>query len=117
MAALERIERGIVAVLAVSLAAGIGIAEWRRPRALTPVRIEKFSVDTARPASVAYKVDINSSDAEALALLKGVGPVLAQRIVDYRSSNGLFIAPEDIMKVRGVGPALYGRIKEDIRTE
>ena len=44
-------------------------------------------------------VNINTADVEGLKKLKGIGPAMAQRIIDYREANGSFQAPEDIMQV------------------
>ena len=51
---------------------------------------------------------------EELKKLKGIGPAMAQRIVDYREANGSFQAPEDIMQVKGIGKAKYAKLKEQI---
>jgi competence protein ComEA len=55
-------------------------------------------------------VDLNRADAHRLADLPGVGPALAARIVDYRREHGPFRSPDDLDKVKGVGPALLQRI-------
>jgi len=48
------------------------------------------------------KVNINTADKEQLMTLKFIGDALAQKIIEYRQDNP-FQAPEDIMKVKGVG--------------
>jgi competence protein ComEA len=48
------------------------------------------------------KVNINTADKEQLMSLKYIGDALAQKIIEYRKDNP-FNAPEDIMKVKGVG--------------
>ena len=59
-------------------------------------------------------LDVNSASAEELAGLPGIGEVLAQRIVDYRTANGPFEAVEDLLSVSGIGEKrlteLEGRI-------
>lgn len=59
-------------------------------------------------------LDINTASAEELAGLPGIGEVLAQRIVDYRTANGPFEAVEDLLSVSGIGEKrlaeLEGRI-------
>ncbi len=54
-------------------------------------------------ASSRGKVNLNSASAEELAGLPRVGPVLAQRIVEYRQQHGRFASPEDLDAVPGVG--------------
>jgi hypothetical protein len=64
----------------------------------------------AEPAGPAT-VDLNRADSIALDALPGIGPVLASRILAHRRLNGPFRAPEELMGVRGVGPALYGKLE------
>jgi len=49
------------------------------------------------------KVDINTASAKSLQALPGIGPTIAQRIVDYRRAHGPFKSVEDLKKVRGIG--------------
>ena len=49
------------------------------------------------------KVNINTADAAHLSLLPGVGEVIAQRIIDYRSEHGNYSSLEDLLFVEGIG--------------
>jgi len=60
------------------------------------------------------KIDINRAEAWLLEALPGIGEVLAQRIVDYRSQNGPFRTIEDLLKVKGIGPATFAKIRDYI---
>ncbi len=60
------------------------------------------------------KININTATAAQLDTLQGIGPVLAQRIVDFREREGRFERIEDIMKVSGIGPKVYENIKDSI---
>jgi competence protein ComEA len=60
------------------------------------------------------KIDINRAETWLLEALPGIGEVLAQRIVDYRSENGPFRRIEDLLKVSGIGPATFEQIKDYI---
>ena len=63
----------------------------------------------------ASPVNINSADAEQIAeALSGIGLVKAQAIVDYRTSNGLFSSPDQIIMVRGIGDSTFEKNKVDI---
>lgn len=50
------------------------------------------------------KININQASVQEIATLKGIGMSYAERIVQYRKDNGPFQSPEDIVKVRGIGP-------------
>ena len=57
-------------------------------------------------------VDINTASAEQLSeSLQGVGPSKAAAIVAYREQNGPFRGPEDLTKVKGIGPSLLEKNK------
>ena len=60
------------------------------------------------------KIDINRAEPWLLEALPGIGEVLAQRIVDYRSENGPFRRIEDLLQVSGVGEATFENIKDFI---
>ncbi len=63
--------------------------------------------DSATPGLI----DLNSAGAAELESLPGVGPAIAQRIIDWRETNGQFTSTEELMEVSGIGPATY----EDLR--
>lgn len=48
-------------------------------------------------------VNINTADSDQLQMLPRVGPSLAQRIVDFRETNGLFEKTDELVSVRGIG--------------
>lgn len=60
------------------------------------------------------KVNINSANQTELETLPGIGPSLAQRIIEYRKQNGKFQKIEDIQNVKGIGNSKYSNIKEFI---
>ena len=58
------------------------------------------------------KIDINAAGAQDLQRLPGIGPVLAQRIVDWREENGDFMIVEDLLAVEGIGAAKLDEIRD-----
>lgn len=65
--------------------------------------------DRGSPAT--QLIDINRATANELERLPGVGPSTAKAIVDHRSRNGPFGSVDDLLKVRGIGPAKLGEIR------
>lgn len=61
-------------------------------------------------ASNSSKVNINYAGITELDAIPGIGPALAQRIIDYRMQNGLFSSPEEIQNVSGIGPKTYEKM-------
>ena len=56
-------------------------------------------------------VNINTATLEELESLPEIGPVIAQRILDYRTTNGPFTTLEAIQNVDGIGPVTFEQIK------
>lgn len=60
------------------------------------------------------KVNINTANLDELDSLPGIGPALAQRIIDYREQNGNFQSIEDLQNVKGIGDSKFSDIKDNI---
>jgi comEA protein len=60
-------------------------------------------------------VDLNTADASALDSLPGVGPVLAQRILDWRTQHGRFSSVDEVGEVSGIGDKLLAQIRPKVR--
>jgi len=59
-------------------------------------------------------VDVNRASAEELTALKGIGPVLARNIVDYRLKNGRFHSVDDLLHVRGIGRKKLEQFRDSV---
>ncbi|MBI5568263.1 MAG: helix-hairpin-helix domain-containing protein [Chloroflexi bacterium] len=65
-------------------------------------------------ATLSAPININTANVEELDLLPGIGPSIAQAIIDYRTQNGPFKTIDDINAVKGIGDALFAKIKDSI---
>jgi len=63
------------------------------------------------PDSPSGRLDVNRASLEELQTLPGIGPALAGRILQSRADDGPFRSPEDLLRVRGIGPATLERIR------
>lgn len=80
-----------------------------------PAKASKAGQGTSQVRSAqTVPVNLNQASLEELESIKGVGPALAERIIAYRNENGKFKTAEDLMNVKGIGQAKFGRIKEQV---
>jgi len=129
----------LLILLALTLLVGLGVREWRAGFPDAALRLERFDRDepptplmgetppapTARPAPARVvppppaapepapikPLDVNRAAAAELAALPGVGPGLAQRIVEERERRGRFDSPEALRYVLGMGPKKLAAIR------
>ena len=64
--------------------------------------------------SATGSVNLNTADLNALDSLPGVGPVLAQRIVDWRTEHGRFTSVEELGEVSGIGDKLLSQLRPKV---
>jgi competence protein ComEA len=78
-------------------------------------------VSSSEPAATGQvavaKININTASREELMELKGVGPAYADRIIEYRKTLGPFQRPEDIMKIKGIGEKTWEANQDVITVE
>ena len=70
----------------------------------------RTSAAASETSTVAFPLELNAASAEELGQLPGIGPVLAERIVSYRSQIGCFQNREQLLDVEGIGTATYAAI-------
>ncbi len=77
-----------------------------------PTPAEEPTVEDSVDAS--GLVDINRATIEQLDALPGIGPAKARAIVEYREANGPFATTEALTNVKGIGPAIFEKIRASI---
>jgi DNA uptake protein ComE-like DNA-binding protein len=105
-----------VVVMSVS-ALVLGVISFARHLSTPSPTLPAFQITVGDNESVftgVFTLDPNTAPIDSLELLPGIGPVLAQRIVDYRSHQR-FEETVDITEVRGIGPRLYERLRPYLR--
>jgi competence protein ComEA len=79
-----------------------------------PVSNEHSATTGTTKTKVGNKVNINHADKSELDTLPGVGPALAERIIEYRQTNGSFTSIDELKNVPGVGSSKFEKMKEKI---
>ncbi|MEN6448897.1 MAG: helix-hairpin-helix domain-containing protein [Thermoguttaceae bacterium] len=108
---LRRADQAAVAAL-VSVAM-LAVAGWWAVHG--GWRGKLLEIDQAEPLTARFEVDLNKADWPELMQLPGVGETLAHRIVDSRQVSGPFRDPEDLRRVRGIGPKKLEAIRPYLR--
>ena len=70
---------------------------------------------SAGAGSAGGLIDLNTADVSALDSLPGVGPVIAQRILDWRTQHGRFSSVDELGEVSGIGDKLMAQIRPKVR--
>ncbi len=105
-------KKGVV-IVCLLLALVFGYDIWRaNTGTFTVIRRS----DYVEPLPDDGMININTADEEQLQELKGIGPSLAKRIVEYRQTTP-FTSIEDILNVNGIGESKFEDIKDSIKIE
>lgn len=75
---------------------------------------ESGAATTPGAGSSSELVNINTASAAELQTLSGIGPSMAQSIIDERTKNGAFASVDDLMRVSGIGEKKFAKIKDCI---
>lgn len=121
---LEKAERIVVIILLVALSAGLAVTIYSKLNSAIKVKMGSFDIEKQMESDrheeigkIFDKVNINQASPADLEKLKGVGKVLAGRIVEYRLSKGRFSSVDGIKDVKGIGEELFNKIKDEISVE
>lgn len=97
-------------LLAVALVLGlihwIRLSNWGR-EPIEIIRHESFQAE--------YRVDINKASWVEFAQLNGIGPILAQRIIESRKQDGPFVSINDLQRVNGIGPKKVEKMRPNLK--
>lgn len=81
--------------------------------AVESAKPDTIIADTSKTeSSESILININKAGSEELQQLPGVGPAYANRIVEWREKNGNFTSKEQLLEVRGIGPARLDAIRD-----
>jgi len=124
-------ERRAVLFLSGVLLVG-GVVRWTRSPAVPPpaaavapeikgddvfrqAALARRAAAQARPLDSTETIDVDTASEAAIERLPGVGPALAQRIVQDRQANGPFGSLDGLDQVSGIGPAMLARLTPHVR--
>jgi comEA protein len=100
---------GVITCLTISYSLKVGC------QIISPAAAEVEKLDFAEEKISQSKIiNINTATRYELTKLSGIGPKLAQRIIEYREIHGPFASCDDIKKVKGIGEKKYQAIAERI---
>jgi competence protein ComEA len=108
------------AALLVCVIALVALARSEVQPDVTAVAARRAARPAPTAAAVAQlrtgqSIDLNRAQAGDLQLLPGIGPKLAQRIVDERTRRGAFTSVSELRAVSGVGAVKFARIQPFVR--
>lgn len=103
---------------------GLALAALAAQRAVPPLATPVAVFPEARAAKSelralrdGQRLDVNRAGVDELTLIPGIGPKLAERIVEERARRGRFERLEDLRAVRGLGPKVWLRVEPFVRVQ
>lgn len=112
MTNFTREEKIVLVFLLACFLIGSGVSYLRKEGIVMPAQVKSESGKTAHVSE--DPVNINTAGFTELIKLKGIGGKTALNIIDHREASGPFFCKEDLMKVRGIGPAKLKAIESRI---
>jgi competence protein ComEA len=100
-------------IVAIVLAGLVGMAAWYVGQGGLSGGLVHH--DAAPAATGGFTVNVNAAGLQELAQLPGLGPSMAQRIIDHRREHGPFTSLEQLLDVAGIGPATLEQMRPHLR--
>ena len=98
-----------------------------KPPAPISIAAQEYTIPTSSDRSVApqpsmqrsapsdeSRININTATSQELQTLRGIGPAMAQRIIEYRQTSGRFSTVDDLTNVKGIGEKTLEKIRDNI---
>jgi comEA protein len=121
MFTFNRNEQVVLLMLSAALLVGIIISyiDRENTHSIPDFDVQKSAVPVPQipeethitDTGIAVSIDVNTATTKDFEKLPGIGPQIAQRIVDHRTKTGSFTTLEDLTKVSGVGPKTLERLR------
>ncbi len=99
-----------VLVIAAFFFGGLSMIAAEKVLAAQP----KATLQLQGQAQPSVMVNVNKATTEELIKVRGIGPVMAKRIIEYRDKNGMFKSIDDLTQVQGIGGNKLQRIKDQV---
>ncbi len=84
------------------------------PRQTTVAQASSATISPSHAASPTGPININTASAAVLEQLSGIGPSLAQRIVDFRNAHGPFATVDDLASVQGISVRMVDDFRDQV---
>lgn len=111
---LSKTETFLLALTALFLVTAVSVRLLTPRAAASQYTVEALTPSEETEETEENRVNINTASASELDALPGIGPVLAQRIIDRRTEQGPFTSVEELLEVNGIGQATLDGLREFI---
>lgn len=98
----------------VVAAAAAGESQQSEPGPSSGVTASPSGSSSSSPSPDDGRVNLNTAGVAQLDAVKGIGPAIAQRIVDHRNRNGPFSSVDDLLDVPGIGPKTLAKMRDQL---